>query len=154
MYSLSKAKWFTKLDMWQGYNQIRMAAGEKWKTVFRTNYRQLEYTVMSVRLTNGTATFQHFINNCLRVYRDLYCSTYLNDILIHNDNMNDHRIHVRQVLETLRKNIVFLNPKKCEFQTQFTKYLSLIISPDGISIDPVKVEAVQEWKSPKIVKDV
>lgn len=54
----------------------------------------------------------------------------------------------------LRENGDLLNPEKCEFHTQSTKYLGLIISPNGISMDPVKVEAVQDWNSSRNEKDV
>lgn len=68
--------------------------------------------------------------------------------------MDNDKVHEQQILETLRKNGVRLNPEKCEFHIQYTKYHGFIISPYGISMDLVKVEVVQNWNSPKNVKDV
>ncbi|KAI0992503.1 hypothetical protein K3495_g15682, partial [Podosphaera aphanis] len=151
---LSKAKYYTKLDLRQGYHQIRMAEGEEWKTAFRTRYGHFEYTVMPFGLTNAPATFQHFINDCIRDYLDIFCTAYLDDILIYSDTLEEHIAHVNQVLEALRKNRILLKPEKCEFHTQSTTYLGLIIEPGGIRMDSKKVKAVQEWTSPKTVKDV
>ena len=55
---LSKAKYFTKLDIKDAYNLIRMAEGDAWKTAFWTRYRLLESLVMPFGLTNTPATFQ------------------------------------------------------------------------------------------------
>ncbi|KAH0602480.1 uncharacterized protein H6S33_008819, partial [Morchella sextelata] len=151
---LSKAKWYTKLDLRQGYNQIRMAEGEEWKTAFRTRYGHFEYTVMPFGLTNTPATFQHFINDCVRDYLDMFCTAYLDDILIYSDTFEEHQVHVEKVLEALQRNGVLLKPEKCEFHTQSTTYLGLIIEPNGIKMDPKKVETVKNWTVPKTVKDV
>lgn len=151
---LSKAQWYTKLDLRQGYNQIRMAEGEEWKTAFRTRYGHFEYTVMPFGLTNAPATFQHFINDCVREYLDIFCTAYLDDILIYSDSLEEHQVHVEKVLEALKANGILLKPEKCEFHTQSTTYLGLIIEPNGIRMDPKKVETVQNWTTPKTVKDV
>lgn len=151
---LYKAKWYTKLDLRQGYNQIRIAEGEEWKTAFRTRYGHFEYTVMPFGLTNAPATFQHFINDCLRDYLDVFCTAYLDDILIYSNSLKEHQTHVSKVLQALQDSGVLLKPEKCEFHTQSTKYLGLIIEPGGIKMDPKKVDAVRNWKSPKTLKDV
>ncbi|KAH0606496.1 uncharacterized protein H6S33_003330 [Morchella sextelata] len=150
---LSKARWYTKLDLRQGYNQIRMAKGKEWKTAFRTHYGHFEYTVMPFGLTNAPATFQHFINDCVRDYLDMFCTAYLENILIYSDTFEEHQVHVERILEALQRNRVLLKPEKCEFHTQSTTYLGLIIEPNGIKMDPRKVETVKNWTVPKTVKD-
>lgn len=62
--------------------------------------------------------------------------------------------HVHKVLNALQQKGVLLKPEKCEFHTQSTTYLGLIIEPDGIKMDPSKVDAVKKWTAPKSVKDV
>src|SRR5258705_6110850 len=109
---------------------------------------------MPFGLTNAPATFQHFINDTLREFLDVFCTTYLDDILIFSDTLEEHKIHVQQVLQALQKAGILLRAEKCEFHTQQTTYIGLIVSPAGISMDPKKTKAVKEWGTPKNVKDV
>jgi predicted aspartyl protease len=151
---LSKAKWFTKLDLRGAYNLVRIAEGEEWKTAFRTRYGHFEYNVMPFGLTNAPASFQHFINDTLRDFLDVFCTAYLDDILIYSDSLAEHQIHVRQVLERLQQAGLYLKPEKCEFHVQEVKYLGLIITTEGIRMDPAKVAAVKDWQVPANLKDV
>ncbi|KAH0603285.1 uncharacterized protein H6S33_007607 [Morchella sextelata] len=151
---LSKVKWYTKFDLRQGYNQIQMAEDEEWKTAFRTHYGHFEYTVMPFDLTNEPATFQHFINDGVRDYLDLFCTAYLDDILIYSDTLEEHQVHLEKVLEAPQRNGVLLKPEKCEFHTQSSTYLGLIIEPTVIKMDPKKVDTLKNWTVPKTVKDV
>jgi hypothetical protein len=87
---LQKAKYFTKLDIHGAYNLVRMAEGEEWKTAFRTWYGLFESLVMPFGLTNIPASFQHFINDVLQHYLDLFVTAYLDDIHIYSDNLDNH----------------------------------------------------------------
>jgi hypothetical protein len=91
LMNLSKAKWFTKLDIHRAYNLICMAKGEEWKTTFHTHYSLFESLVMPFGLTNTPATFQNYINNILVPYLDHFCTTYLDDTLIYCDNFEKHQ---------------------------------------------------------------
>jgi hypothetical protein len=131
-----------------------MAEGEEWKTVFRIRYGLFESLVMPFGLTNTPASFQHFINDVLRPYLDIFVTAYLDDILIYSDNLNDHWNHVLKVLEALSKAGLHLKLEKCEFHRQEVKYLGFIISTSGTKIDPAKVATIQEWPIPQNVEDV
>jgi hypothetical protein len=151
---LHKARVFTKLDIRSAYNLIRMAPGEEWKTAFRTRYGFFESLVMPFGLTNAPASFQHFINDTLHEYLDVFCTAYLDDILIYSEREEEHTNHVRSVLSALSRAGLNLKPEKCEFRRSSVKYLGMIISNSGCGLDPAKVSTVQEWPTPRNVKDV
>jgi hypothetical protein len=151
---LQKAKYYTKLDICGAYNLVRMAKGEEWKMAFRTRYGLFESLVMPFGLTNAPASFQHFINDVLQPYLDVFVTAYLDDILIYSDNLDDHHTHIRKVLQALSNTDLHLKPEKCEFHCQEVKYLGFIISMSGTKMDPAKVTTIQEWPTPKNVKDV
>ena len=68
--------------------------------------------------------------------------------------MKEHRQHVRKVLMKLREAGIQADVDKCEFHETETKYLGLIISTDGIKIDPSKVDAIKSWDTPTCVREV
>ena len=151
---LSKAKWYTKLDIRGAYNLIRMAAGDQWKAVFRTRYSLFESLVMPFGLTNAPATFQAYINETLSAYLDRFCSAFLDDTIVYSETYKEHVIHVRQVLQQLSDVGLHLNPKKCEFHQTETTYLGLVIGRNGIQMQPERIETVQNWKQPNNHTDV
>jgi len=78
----SRAKIFTKLDLRDVYQRLRIKAGDEWKTAFRTRYGHYAYLVMPFGLTNAPATFQRYIHRALAGLLDTVCVVYLDDILI------------------------------------------------------------------------
>ncbi|KAH0608778.1 uncharacterized protein H6S33_001006 [Morchella sextelata] len=109
---------------------------------------------MPFNLTNTPTIFQHFINDSVRDYLDIFCTAYLDNILIYSDTVEEHQVHVEKVLEALQRNAVLLKPEKCELDTQSTTYLDLIIEPNSIKMDPRKVGSVRNWTIPKTIKNV
>ncbi|KAH9252107.1 hypothetical protein BASA81_009955 [Batrachochytrium salamandrivorans] len=85
--------------------------------------------------------FRHMISKFVLVYLD--------DIVVYSDNLEDHKEHVRQVLQILKENNLFCKAEKCHFYQTEIKYLGYIISPNGTSMDPSKISAVQDWPAPK-----
>lgn len=154
--NIGKAKWFTKLDVVSAFHKIRIAEGDEWMTAFRTRYGLFEWMVTPFGLANAPSTFQKYINWALRDYLDEFCSAYVDDVLIYTDgSLEQHRGHVRQVLQRLQEAGLQLDISKCEFETQRTKYLGFIIEAEvGISMDPAKVEAITSWEAPKTIKGV
>ena len=151
---LSKARFFTKLDVIAAFNRIRMAKGDEYLTAFRTRYGLFQYNVMPFGLTGAPSTFQHYINDTLREFLDVFATAYLDDILIYSESIKEHRQHVRQVLTRLRTAGLQIDIEKCEFHTQETRYLGLIIGIDGVKMDPKKIETVKEWPQPRNLRDV
>jgi hypothetical protein len=151
---LKGAKIYTKIDIYGAYNRIRIKEGDEWKTAFRTRYGHFEYLVMPFGLTNAPATFQAYINDTLREFLDEFCVVYLDDILIYSKNRKEHIQHVKKVLAKLREAGLYANTSKCEFFTSKTEFLGYIVSPEGITMDPSKIQTIQEWEVPRNIKDV
>jgi len=154
LMQLSKARYYTTLDVRGAYHLLRVAEGEEWKTAFRTRYGLYESLVMPFGLTNAPADFQPFINDVLHPFLDIFCTAYLDDILIYSNTLQEHRIHVKTVLTALSKAGLHLKPEKCEFHKTEVAYLSIIITNEGIKMDPKKVEAIVQWGSPTNLHDV
>ena len=132
------AKYFTCLDLRSAYNLIRVKDGDEWKIAFQTRYSLFEFLIMPFRLTNTTATCRRFINDSLRVFLDVFCLFYLNDICIYSNNLLDHHKQVKAVLENLHGAGLFVKPEKCEFEDNKTTFFGFVISHDGIAMDPEK----------------
>jgi hypothetical protein len=154
MDRLVGAKIYTKIDLRHAYNRIRIKAGDEWKTAFRTRYGHFEYLVMPFGLVNAPATFQGFINQVLSDFLDVFCIVYLDDILIYSDSEEEHTEHVRKVLERLLKHGLYANLGKCEFRVKKVEYLGFILRPDGVAMDPSRVDTIREWPEPKCHRDV
>lgn len=151
---LSHAKFYTKLDVISAFNKLRIKEGDEWKAAFTCRYGLFEPLVLPFGLCNGPASFQAYINHALRGLLDNFCTAYMDDILIYSENLIDHQKHVRAVLQRLRDHGLQVDVSKCSFETTSVTYLGLIISTNGISMDPKKVSCVQEWPRPRSVRDI
>lgn len=151
---LSGAKIYTKLDLRDAYHRIRIAEEDRWKTAFRTRYGHYEYLVMPFGLTNAPATFQAYINEALRGLLDDICVAYMDDILIYSSDTEEHEKHVRLVLERLRKYRLYIKLSKCDFYAQEVGFLGYRVGVAGVSMDPSRVTAIQEWPTPKSFREI
>ncbi|CDO72200.1 hypothetical protein BN946_scf184970.g52 [Trametes cinnabarina] len=146
---LKRARYFTKLDIRWGYNNVRIRPGDEWKAAFRTNRGLFEPLVMFFGLTNSPATFQSMMNDLFRnlINRGVVI-IYLDDILIFTRTLEEHRRVVREVLQILRENKLYLKDEKCEFERTKIEYLGMIISEGRVAMDPAKVAGIREWPVP------
>lgn len=144
----------TKLDIRQAFHRIRMDPKFEEYTTFRTRYGAYKCKVLPFGLTDSPATYQRYMNDVLFDYLDVFCTAYLDDILIYSNNEIDHTDHVCKVLRRLRDAGLQADLKKCEFGVRQTKYLGFIISIDGIMVDPEKVSVIKNWQYPTSVRGI
>ena len=100
---------------------------------------------MQFGTTNAPADFQGYINNAIREDLDEFASAYLDDVLIYSDSEETHVGYVKWIMQLLLEAGLYLKPEKCEFHKETVRYLGLIISTKGISMDEDKVETVWNW---------
>lgn len=151
---LAHAKIYTKLDVIAAFNKIRIKDGHEWMTAFRTRYGLFESLVMPFGLSNAPATFQKRINSVLRPYLDVFCTAYIDDVLVYSNDVISHRKHVSLVVKALMEAGLQLDVAKCEFEVEEVKYLGLIVSKDGVKMDPAKVAAIVDWHKPGNLRDI
>jgi len=155
IHHLKGARYFTKLDVRWGYNNMRIKEGDEWKVAFRTNRSLFEPLMMYFGLTNSPATFQTMMNDIFHdlILQGVVC-IYLDDILIFTKSLEEHHRISRLVMERLRKHKLYLRHDKCEFEKTRIEYLGVIISHNHVEMDPVKVAGVADWPTPRSVKEV
>ena len=151
---LQGAKFFTKIDLRSGYHQIRVHPTDVPKTAFRTRYGHFEFLVLPFGLTNAPATFMHLMHSIFREQLDDFIVIFLDDILVYSRDLEAHVSHVRKTFEILRQHSLYAKVSKCEFFKTSVHYLGHVVSDHGLSPDPAKVRAVEQWRVPTNVSEV
>jgi len=124
---------FSKIDLKNGYHQIHMKESDESKTASKTKLGLYEWLVMPFGLTNAPSTFMCLMNYLLRSFIGHFVVVYFDDILIYRKSLDDHKLHLKSVLEVLRKERLFANLRK---------------------VDEEKIKAIRDWPSPTTVGEV
>ena len=152
---LKTAKYFTKLNICWGYNNIWMKDGDEWKVAFWTNQGLFEPLVMFFGLTNSPTTFQTMMNH---LFHDLInhrkVVVYMDDIMIFTTTLVEHWQIIQEVLQLLRDNQLYLKHTKCEFEQLETEYLSLVVGHNSVCMDQTKVVGILDWPVPWTQKEL
>jgi hypothetical protein len=151
---LKGARVFSKIDMRSGYYQLRIKELDVAKTAFRTQYGHYEFLVMLFGLTNTPAVFMDLMNRVFRPYLDKFMMVFIDNILVYSKSYLEHEQHLRQVLMALKEHQLDAKLSKCEFWLKEVIFLGHIISAEGISVDPRKVEAVWKWERPTNITEI
>ena len=141
-------------DLRSEYHQLRVQEGDVPKTAFKTCYGNYEFWVMPFGLTNALAAFIDLMNRVFQPYLDRFVIVFIYDILVYSGNPEELSKHLRIVLQTLRKKQLYAKLSKFQFWLDRVTFLGHVISVEGVSVDPQKIEVVVSWKLPKNVSKV
>ena len=146
---------YSKLDLRQGYYKLKIREAEIPKTAFNSRYGHFEFVVMPFGLTNAPAAFMDLMHRVFRPYLDSFVVIFIDDILVYSRTEEEHKEHLRIVLQILKKHKLYAKFSKCEFWLERVTFSGThIISKNGLEVDPEKVEAVQNWKRLETVTEV
>jgi hypothetical protein len=137
---LKGARVFTKIDLRSGYHQLRIKELDILKIAFRTRYGHYEFLVMPFGFINTPAIFIDLMNQVFWLYLDNCVAVFIDDILVYSSSYLEHEQYLRNVLETLRENILYAKRDKYDFWLKEVIFWGHVISVGGIFMDPRKVE--------------
>lgn len=149
--SLAGACWFSTMDLASGYNQVPVGEADKPKTAFCTPFGLFECNQMPFGLCNAPSTFQRLME---RLFGDQQCQSlllYLDDIVVFSSSVDQHLAQMEVVLSRLLREGLKAKLSKCAFFKRKVQYLGHVISSEGVSTDPGKIEAVSQWPQPNSV---
>ena len=155
MDKIKDGKYFTKLDIRWGYNNVQIKEGDEWEAVFKTNQGLYELTVMFFGVCNSLTTFQAMMDN---IFEDLIeegiMIIYMDDMFLSAKTKEQLWENTKWVLQQLMEINLYLKPKKCEFCREKIEWLGMVIQEGQITMDPGKLKGIQDWPAPTMVRQV
>lgn len=103
-------------------------------------------------VTGAPATFQRVMERAVSDMNLLQVLVYLDDLIVFGRSLEEHEERLLRVLDRLGEVGLKLSPDKCQICQTQVKYLGHIVSADGVSPDPSKIEAVTKWPMPTNLK--
>jgi hypothetical protein len=151
---MARARIRGKIDLPLAYGQLLMEEDDIHKTAFKTPFGMFEWIVMPQGLCNAPATFQRYMNWVLSKYIGRFCAVYLDDISIWSNSIDEHKKHVRLVLEALREAGLFASKSKSTLFADELEFLGHIISSRGIQIPEYRVTKIVNAQTPRSSQDI
>ena len=134
---------FMKMNLWWGFNNVRIKEEDKWKKVFTMYIGLFELTIMFFEITNSLATFQTMISEILRdLVNEGKVAAFVDDILVGTETKEGHNEVIEEVLKRLEKNNLYVKPEKCMWKVKKIGFLGVVIGPNGVEIEKEKVDGV------------
>ena len=102
-----------KMDLWWGFNNIRIKEGDEWKRAFTTHVGSFEPTVMVFGMTNLPATFQAMMNEILKdMINEEKVMAFMDNVLVGIETEEGHDEIMEEVLKRLEENDLYIKPEK------------------------------------------
>lgn len=151
---IGSAKRISKLDLLSGFYQLRIEESSIPKTAFNTRHGKFEFLVMPFGLTNAPATFQTLMNTILQPYLDKFVVVYLDDIVVFSKSDEEHKEHLRLILEKLKENSLYAKPSKCVIGAETIEFCGHIVGQGQLRTSRSKTELIENWPAPTNVHEV
>lgn len=152
---LQSAKWFTTLDLENGFFHVPVEQNSRKFTAFCCHQGIFEFKKAPFGLCNSPSAFQRFITH---VFRQLISTgiviIYIDDIIIPSSTRSEGIDKLKCVLNVAAQNGLKIKWSKCQFVQQKVEYLGFIVENGTIQPSEQKLKAVQKFPKPTSVKHV
>ncbi len=148
------ARHFIKIDICNIYHCIWICKSDEWKTTFYTCYDQFEYQMMLFKLINASAIFQFYVNHTLKLFMNICCMIYLNDVLVYFEMKEQHWEHMHKILRTLLKYWLYIKLLKCTFNRSKVIFLKFVIKWRNIQIKQSCINIITSWSELESAKNI
>jgi hypothetical protein len=145
---VARSKYFTAMDLEGAYEQVRVEPDDVRHTLMATPDGTMVSLVLQQGDCNAIATFMAVMTDMFGLYIGVWLEIYLDDLLVHNDDLNEHVRCVKLVIDILKANEFYLSEKKMHFLALEIKLLGHIVTHEGIRLDPAKIDKISAWKVP------
>ncbi|KAI3712329.1 hypothetical protein L1987_70880 [Smallanthus sonchifolius] len=105
-------------------------------------------------MTNAPAIFMDLMNWVCRPFLDRSTIVFIDDLLIYSRSESDHAFHFCEILEVLQREKLYAKFSKCVFWLHEIQFLGYVVNEKGITVDPSKIVAVEDWSSPKTPSEI
>jgi hypothetical protein len=139
---------FSVLDLNSAYNQIPLSEKSRRITAFCTPFGLFESNKLPMGISVGCQGLTRVVDELFTDLKERFVFNFVDDLIVYSPSIEDHRIHVREVLNRLNGAGFTLNPEKVVFGATEIKYLGHLISGRGVKILPERVLAVQQYPRP------
>jgi len=148
MELVTARKYWSKIDLADGYHNIRIEEDSEQHCTFLTHMGYYRSRIMQQGDRNAPATMVRAMYEIFKdmVFKDLVI--YIDDIIIFSDTYDEHVATLRKVLQRLLDEKFWLKASKCQFFTKRLDILGHILTPDGLHMDPKKFKKVLDFKVP------
>ena len=152
--NVTKAKYRSKIDLTNAYEQILIADEDLAKTAFVTVFGTFYSHVMQIGDCNAPAMFQMLMMHIFQDYLRRFVHVYVDNIFIYSDTVEEHEKHLEIVFSLLRQNEFYLKEEKVQLYAELLDCLSNLIDDRGIHMTLEKMEIMRNWQEPQMYNDV
>ena len=153
-HDIARAKYRSKIDMSNMYEQICVEPKDVWKTVFATIYGTFVSHTMQQGDCNAPATFQWLMTVIFRDYIRRFIHIYLDNIFVYSNSIEEHEKHLKLVFDKLRQAHLYLEESKHDLYSKQMDCLGHLIDDRGIHADSDKMSCIHGWRTPRNKHDV
>ena len=139
---------FTSLDLNSAYYQIPLSESSRHLTAFATDWNLYEFCRVPFGIATGAQVLTRLLDKVFSDIKFKYVYTYLDDLVVYSSNMNDHVMHLREVFKRLSEAGLTLKLSKVKFARPHLSFLGHVVSPNGVSIDHSRTQAISDFPVP------